>query len=230
METLLLRLDAPMMSFGSVLVDNIGRTSPFPGKSLLTGLFANALGYTRAEPDRLEKLQDRLRHAVRRERGGQVLREYQTVDLGQDFLQSDRAWTSWGFLDARAGQSGDGTHERFRDYLVDSMFTVAITLSEGPGPSLEEMACALQKPQRPLFLGRKCCPPASRLFLGMLQADSLRDALLQTPEVSPGPKTLWWPQGDSPKHEKHPIYLCDTRDWRNQIHVGRSCMFEEHHE
>lgn len=226
MEILLLRLDAPMMSFGSVLIDNLGRTSPFPGKSMLTGLLANALGYQRSEHERLEGLQDRLRHSVRREREGQVLLDYQTVELGQEFLRSDRAWTSWGTLDVRAGQSSEATHERFRYYLAGAAFTVAISL-QGPGPSVHEVGLALEQPKRPLFLGRKSCPPASPIFLGITQADSLREAILGAPGLGEGPRTLWWPEGDSPEHEKHPIYLCDIRDWRNQIHVGRSCMFEE---
>lgn len=226
LDVLLLRLDAPLMSFGTVLIDNHGRTSPFPGRSLLTGLLGNALGFTRTEITALTSLQDRLRHAVRRDRGGQTMLDYQTVDLGQSFLQNDHAWTSWGVLDPRAGQSSEITHERFRYYLVDSVFTVAISLTSGPGPSLETIAQALDQPARPLFLGRKCCPPASRVLLSHTQAPSLREAVLDAPKTSPGSKTLWWPAGDSPAHEKNPIYLCDTRDWRNQIHVGRSCMFE----
>ena len=41
---LLLRLEAPLMSFGSVLVDKRGPTDRHPGTALITGLLANALG------------------------------------------------------------------------------------------------------------------------------------------------------------------------------------------
>jgi len=45
MKALVLRLDAPMMSFGGVMVDQHGVIDRFPGVALLTGLIANALGW-----------------------------------------------------------------------------------------------------------------------------------------------------------------------------------------
>ena len=44
-RVLALRLEAPLMSFGGVLVDNRGVTEPFPTRSMLAGLIANALGH-----------------------------------------------------------------------------------------------------------------------------------------------------------------------------------------
>ena len=237
---LLLRLDAPMMSFGATAVDALGKTAPFPGRSLLTGLVGNALGYDHSDADRLMRLQARLRHAVRRERGGEIRTDYQTVDLGQDFLLDEVAWTTWGRLDPRGGSADNkvGTHIRYRDYIIDSVFTVALTLvPEGESPSLSELQTALERPARPLFLGRKCCLPASKILSGRTRAPNLRSAVLDAPLPDVGrayrPKWddevhLWWPEGDAPEMEKssHRFLVTDARDWQNQIHVGVYAMFE----
>ena len=49
MEHLILNLEAPLMAFGGETIDNHGVTRRFPSASMLTGLFANALGWRRTE-------------------------------------------------------------------------------------------------------------------------------------------------------------------------------------
>ena len=44
-DALILRFDAPLMSFGGPMVDHNGVVQDFPPTSLLTGLIGNALGY-----------------------------------------------------------------------------------------------------------------------------------------------------------------------------------------
>lgn len=235
LDVLLLRFDAPMMSFGTTAVDAIGKTSPFPGRSMLTGLLGNALGLDHRDADRLSRLQARLRHAVRRDRGGEIRTDYQTVDLGQPFLLDDVAWTTWGRLDPRGGSSDNkvGTHIRHRDYIIDSVFTVALALDPaGEAPTLADLETALRRPARPLFLGRKSCIPATALVLGRARAASLRGAVLDAPASRPCDRrvAVWWPEGDAPEAEptSHRVTLTDARDWRNQIHVGVYAMFEDH--
>ena len=53
-----LRFDAPWMSFGGVVVDHHGFTERFPGRSLLTGLVANAIGLDHSDTDALQDLQE----------------------------------------------------------------------------------------------------------------------------------------------------------------------------
>ncbi|HFE43960.1 MAG TPA: type I-E CRISPR-associated protein Cas5/CasD [Nannocystis exedens] len=237
MDALLLRLDAPMMSFGAVLVDAIGHTLPFPGRSLLTGLLANALGWDHRDTQALQRLQSRLRHAVRRDHGGEIRTDYQTVDLGQPFLLDRVAWTTRGRLDPRGGSSANkvGTHIRHRDYVVDSIFTIAVMLQPtDEEPDLEALEAALRRPARPLFLGRKCCLPAAPILLGRAQASDLVEALQGAPGPAiPRPKKtprirLWWPAGEVPEREasSHRVTITDERDWKNQIHVGTYTMFE----
>jgi CRISPR-associated Cas5-like protein len=44
-----MRLEAPLMAFGGETIDNYGVIRDFPALSMVTGLFANALGYRREE-------------------------------------------------------------------------------------------------------------------------------------------------------------------------------------
>ena len=78
LDVLLLRFDAPMMSFGGVRVDELNPTEDAPGTSLLAGICGNALGYDHRDHDLLERLQARLRHASRRDRTGRPVVDYRT--------------------------------------------------------------------------------------------------------------------------------------------------------
>jgi len=82
MRAIVLRFDAPLVSFGAPAVDQNGVVQPFPALSMLTGLIANALGWEHRESDKLDALQERLRYAARTDRRGEALLDYQTVDLG----------------------------------------------------------------------------------------------------------------------------------------------------
>lgn len=232
LDILLLRFDAPLMSFGTTTVDNRGPTGQFPGRSLLTGLLGNALGYDHRDAVELAALQVRLRHAIRRDCGGEVRVDYQTVDLGQPSLLDQVAWTTRGQLDERGGSSDNkvGTHIRYREYIVDSVFTLALALVGTQTPSIDDLERALRRPARPLFLGRKSCLPAAPLLLGRVQAESLRTAVVDAPAPTHRPSDpqvrLWWPVGDAPEHERAALRVehTDERDWQNQLHVGNQVM------
>lgn len=232
-EYLILRLDAPLVSFGGPVVDHHGGTLDFPGRSLIAGLLGNALGYEHADAERLQALQDRIRYAVRCDRMAVRLVDYQTVDLGQPFLDGT-GWTTWGRReDRRGGEASEGTHIRLRHYLADGIFTLALTLQQGEGPDLDEIERALREPERPLFIGRKPCLPAAPLLLGRVEAGSLL-AALQMAEPIPasranleGPLPVWWPEGepaDEAVGASRLIYVADDRDWRNRIHAGRRAV------
>jgi CRISPR system Cascade subunit CasD len=179
-DFLLLHLRAPLLSFGAPIVDSRGVIQPYPAQSLLTGLLANALGYRHHEADRLERLQARLRYAVREDRRGQQIQDYQTVDLGSPHMtHKDVAWTTRGAIEERKGGSAStGTHIRERDYWADAGYTVALTLDPpDEAPTLGDLADALQHPARPLFIGRKPCLPATPLYAGRSAAGTLQEAL-----------------------------------------------------
>jgi CRISPR system Cascade subunit CasD len=226
MDLLLLRLDAPLMSFGGPVVDNHGVIQDLPCLSTLVGLLANALGWEHGDAERLQRLQARLRFGVRRDRQGSRLADFQTVDLGQPFLAA--GWTTRGAPEGRdGGDAKVGTHIRYRDYLADAVYTVALALEPADEtPSLTDLEAALAEPERPLFIGRKCCLPAAPLLLGRIEAESVRAALgraepLAKARRDEGPVAAWWPEEEAGGAASRVVAVTDERDWRNQIHVGR---------
>ncbi|MCB1994083.1 MAG: type I-E CRISPR-associated protein Cas5/CasD, partial [Geminicoccaceae bacterium] len=92
MRCLILRLEGPLMSFGDTAIDEIRPTRPLPGRSLLTGLIANALGFEHRDVHALQRLQERLRFAARLDQAGDALVDFQTAELSQ----SDPIWTTRG--------------------------------------------------------------------------------------------------------------------------------------
>jgi CRISPR system Cascade subunit CasD len=234
MDLLVLRFDAPLMSFGAPIVDNQGEIQPYPALSMMTGLLANALGFDHRETARIERLQERLRYASRQDRRGRQIQDYQTVDLSKPYIDDDRAWTTHGELAQRKGGSASsGTHIRHRDYWADAIHTVAVTLDPpDESPTLDDLATVVQHPARPLFLGRKPCLPAGSLFVDRIQADALPDALVRAPlhpRADDGPTySAWWPThpdaddppADDPLSEDLRRPVTDRRDWQNQIHTG----------
>ena len=239
MDVLLLRFDAPLMSFGAPIVDNQGEIQPYPALSMMTGLLGNALGVDHSEFDRLERLQERLRYASRQDRRGRQIQDFQTVDISQPHMRAygreSRSWTTSGELENRTNQNKKGDRGpllRYRDYWADAVHTVAVTLdAPDEAPTLDDLTAAVQHPARPLFLGRKPCLPADALFADRLQADSLPEALVQAPlhaRADDGPTfSAWWPthpDADDPSDANLDVDLrapvTDRRDWQNQIHVG----------
>ncbi|MBI4701172.1 MAG: type I-E CRISPR-associated protein Cas5/CasD [Deltaproteobacteria bacterium] len=238
-DILLLRLDAPLMSFGAPMVDERGVIQPFPALSMLTGLLANALGYDHRDEERLGALQERIRYASRCDRKGEMLRDYQTVDLDPETSPwmdpRQVGWTTRGRVAERGGgKAKKGTHIRFRDYWADSVHTVAVLLDPAEKePGVQQLAGAIEWPARPLFIGRKCCLPATRILLGVVRAPSLICALARCarPDARRKPDSgrlsAWWFDGDDASASaggSRVIPVTDERDWHNQIHVGRRLM------
>lgn len=224
MDCLILRFDAPLMSFGGVVVDQINPTWRFPSKSLLTGLLANALGWDHRDADKLQALQDRLRFAARWDAEPVPLTDYQTVDLGQEFM-IDTGWTTRGRCeDRKGGTAATGTHQRWRDYWANGVATVALALDGEGEPTLDALEQALRMPARPLFIGRKPCLPAAPILIGRRHAQGVRAALAAEPLADIGPRKrpnsipALWPLNEGTGASTEERF--DLRDWRNNIHLG----------
>lgn len=230
-RALILRFDAMLMSFGGVVVDNLGVTTAFPGRSMLTGLLGNALGFRHGDDASLNDLQDRIRYAVRCDRSGQEIVDYQTVGLYQPFLAE--GWTTRGAPEGReGGDAKSGTHPRYRHYLADAVYTIALTLDPAEtDPTLEAIEAALRNPARPLFIGRKTCMPSRPILDGMQTGSGLLAILEATPPAADRadapPRRAWWPANeDVDRPSSRLIAVYDDRDWTNQIHTGRRWMRE----
>ena len=231
MRHLIVNLESPLMAFGGEAIDNLGVVRPFPTASMLTGMFANALGWRRIDREAHEGLQKRLVFASRIDRepaGGYAMRDFQTAQLGA----SDRGWTTRGRPEGRAGGAAtyNSPHLRYRDYYADMRVTVALRLAPAEGePTLEELADALDEPKRPLFIGRKPCLPSARLCGGFVEAPDALAALLATPlaDGADGGRDvrIQWPAREvaEPPDDvavRREMMLTDERNWVSGLHGG----------
>jgi CRISPR system Cascade subunit CasD len=151
MSTLLLRLAAPLQSWGINAKFERRGTERVPTKSGVIGLVAAALGRRRDES--IQDLQV-LRFGVRVDREGLLLRDYHTA------------------------RSRNSAYVTQRYYLSDAVFLAGL---EGAENKLIEIASALQSPVFPLFLGRRSCPPEGKLLLGIRKDKNLLEALKEEP-------------------------------------------------
>jgi len=234
MNIVILRFDAPLMSFGGVMVDQHGVIDRYPGQSFLSGLFGNAFGYRHGDSDLLNKLQSRIEYAARWDVNPEKIVDYHTVDLGQEKMK-EGGWTTRGFPEHRSGgpEAKLGTHQRYRHYWANGIMTVAATLLGDDEPSVSALAQALTEPARPLFLGRKTCLPSTPLLVEMVTKDDVLSALRNVPPVShngrAGAKQMeaCWPErlkAISAQHRQVRVY--DQRDWKNQLHSGSRVRIE----
>lgn len=233
MDILLLRFDAPLMSFGAVMVDQHGPTERFPGLSMLTGLFANALGLHHSDHRTLDALQGRIEYAARWDIEPKEILDYHTVDLGQAKM-CEAGWTTRGEPEHRTGGNSAalGIHQRYRHYWANGVMTLAVHLKGDAEPAPARLAEQLRCPARPLFLGRKTCLPSAPLLLGLVQAPDVVAALRGAPPAQrPGRATpmrmsACWPLRFGEIGPGRRVSVYDQRDWRNQVHAGRRQRFE----
>lgn len=219
---LLMRLQAPLIAFGGEAIDRYGIIRDFPAQSMLTGLFANALGWCYEDAVLHNRLQERLVFGARLETVGGRLTDFQTAKLAKD----DLGWTTRGVPEGRNGGDAtyDSPHLRFRDFLCDASVLVALRLEPAEeAPNLDDLAAAVDRPARPLFLGRKPCLPSRRLFAGWLQTPTILEAL-QRAELETGDRQqrlrAQWPDGEGEQSDARLMEICDERDWHNGVHGG----------
>lgn len=217
---LVLRLCAPMMSFGAVAIDQVGPTARWPGASMLTGLLGNALGWDWNDRAAHQALQDRLRFGAMEMRAGDLLTDTQNAQLGK----ADRGWTTRGAPEGRTGDSYDSPHRRRRDYLVDADYLIVLALDPADAvPTLDQVAAALDRPVRPLFLGRKSCLPAQPLNAGEVRGATVHEALAALDRD--GPRPAAWPLGEGPNGLRA-IDVADLRVWSSGLHGGARAIVE----
>ncbi|CCH29289.1 type I-E CRISPR-associated protein Cas5/CasD [Actinosynnema sp. NPDC047251] len=153
MTTLLLRLAAPLQSWGTSSRFVRRTTDRSPSRSGVIGMLAAAQGRRRTDP--LEDLLE-LRVGVRVDQTGQMERDFQT---------------------ARTRDGSTSMPLSYRFYLADAVFAVAV---EGDADLLQGLDQALRAPAFPLYLGRRSCPPAGRLLHG-LDGGTVRERLTAAP-------------------------------------------------
>ncbi|UCF90216.1 MAG: type I-E CRISPR-associated protein Cas5/CasD [Desulfobacterales bacterium] len=233
MEGLILRFDAPLMSFGGVKVDQHNVTDRFPGLSMIAGLIANALGWVHADIEKIQQLQDRLLLASRWDINPELIVDYQTVDLDQPKMR-EAGWTTRGTPEHRGG--GDvakfGTHLRYRHYLSNGVLTSVVALRDNEPPDIFAIEKALDQPTRPLFIGRKSCLPSSRILVGRISGENVLDMLERIPRANRtgrtdhGAMSARWPAGLREERPEQVRQVFDMRDWSSQLHTGSRSVTE----
>lgn len=146
--TLLLRIIAPMQSWGVQSNFDYRDTGLEPSKSGVVGLLCAASGYSRELP--LDPRFSASRMGVRVDCEGVVAYDYHVAGVG-------------GILKAEGKVKADNVVPSWRYYLADAAFLVGIENDDYPW--LEGLYRALLHPVWPLFLGRKAFPPAEPLVL-----------------------------------------------------------------
>jgi CRISPR system Cascade subunit CasD len=207
MNTLFLRLEGPLQSWGirSRWVER--DTTAAPTKSGVLGLLGCALGLRR-DDTYLRTLSDVFRMGVRVDSAGTILRDYHTTG-GGSFGGNVHSGGSLFHDDPYAGgvlspevvkgrikvkvnatTKEPETDVSERHYLADASFLVAL---QGDTATVAHCAGALQSPAWPYYLGRKSCVPAAPVFAGMGQYDDLVAALVAQPlhpRGDPAPRLL----------------------------------------
>jgi len=205
------------MSFGAVAVDQIGPTWRWPGRSMLSGMIGNALGWDWTDRVVHQSLQDRLIVASALIEEGEIVTDTQNAQLAKN----DKGWTTRGHSEGRTGASYGAPHRRQRDFLADADVTVVMTLVPPDlAPSLDDIHAALLRPTRPLFIGRKPCLP-SRPLVGC--TDDFVEAVdahaaLRAAVVASGIRA-WWPEDEGPAGLRA-LDVNDLRNWDSGLHGG----------
>jgi len=166
MHTLLLRLCAPLQSWGVQSRFTVRDTGLEPSKSGVIGLLCAALGVDRADDAALQPLAA-LRMGVRVDREGTLKMDYHTA---QNVL--------------KAGGGLKDTEVSRRYYLADACFLAGL---EGEDLALlQRLHEALENPVWPLFLGRKAFVPAEPPYLpdGLRLNTDLETALKTYPPLT----------------------------------------------
>lgn len=177
MWTVLLRLEAPLQSWGLESRFTERDTALEPTKSGVVGLAGCALGMSRDDQDWLAKLAA-LSMAVRVDRQGTILRDFHTAGAGER-------------LHTASGKSKKGPVVSNRYYLSDASFLVALGGEKELTGAIYE---ALGRPRWPLFLGRKACAPSAPVQVpgGHLEGrvDEVLRAHALPEEVDPEPRLV----------------------------------------
>jgi len=181
MTAVRMRLRAPWMSWGLVSRNLDRGTEQFPTKSAVIGLVANALGYDRYdEITELNNMQFGVGQIIHMSYTPTMTVDYQTVGGGYDWWDSlivqEPGKKIQHFSDDR-----EIVGIRTKAYLQDADFLAVLI---GETNMVKHIAKGIENPKRPLFLGRRSCPPSKPVFIDIIETPSLQDALQSWNEPS----------------------------------------------
>jgi len=157
---LALLLDGPMQSWGHSSRFERRTTALHPTRSAVMGLIAAALGIDKNGADETAQL---ARFSALRLTIVTLPRHSRRAgDLPMQRLEDYHTVT--GIRRASGKVAEDATVQTYRHYLLDARFGVLV---DGAAELLNEIAAALRNPKWGVWLGRKCCLPASPVLVGL---------------------------------------------------------------
>lgn len=176
-DYLILKLQGPMQAWGKESFEGLRPSERFPGRSALLGILAACLGIDRSDREGQQALAASVYFAVRidpvfdkathKPIAGQKMTDYHTVKNAREDYQ---------------GLKSHDTIQTWREYWLDSCYTVAIWNTGNATRTLAEIAQAVKNPLYTPVLGRRSCPIARPLFETTLTAESALAALSQVGE------------------------------------------------
>lgn len=173
-DRVVMLLTAPLQSWGGPAPGIYERpTDTMPSLSGVVGIIANALGRRRTEP--IEDIAEGAELAVRADWPGRLLSDFHTIGApGRYALAS-------------------GTSRQLRDpvityrfYLSDAAFLAVYTPPPG-GLAASDILHALAHPERPLYLGRRSCPPAERVAVATAAGSQAPEDILSRAKLLRNP-------------------------------------------
>ena len=191
-NTLFLRLEGPLQSWGERSRWSVRDTATAPTKSAIIGLIACALGYKSDE--QIRPLSEKTQLGVRIDALGTQITDYHTIGGGYDYptlltAQGKRKGTS----------KAPHTEISPRAYLCDASFLAALQVRDKvDSPLIHQMSEALQNPVWPIYLGRKACVPSRPVYAGNGEFDTLYKALAEHQQFT----TYFQPKNRRREHEQ----------------------------
>lgn len=167
-----------MQAWGGHTFEDRRPTELFPTRSGIVGLLGACLGIDRDDFESLDALGNSFVYAARVDSS---LSDPATES--SETLRPRRITDYHTVLGARrvSGKPGDNPVQSWRDYLCDAQFTVALDVAnDGPFTS-ERLAESVRRPHYTPSLGRRSCPPAQPLFVRLVEALDVHDALAKVP-------------------------------------------------
>lgn len=155
-----LLFDGPMQSWGTDSRFQRRMTQGHPSKSAVIGMIAAAMGIDRELSERLEPLASlamstfllpKRKHSIR-------LLDYHTVGGGYN-----KKTHPLRIPPKASGGPSDNAVVTTREYLTEARFGVLLC---GKHDLISEVSKALADPQWGIWLGRKCCIPATPVLIG----------------------------------------------------------------
>ncbi|MBI1878242.1 MAG: type I-E CRISPR-associated protein Cas5/CasD [Chloroflexi bacterium] len=177
-NTLFLRLEGPLQSWGERGRWSVRDTAPEPTKSGVVGLLACAVGLKVDEE--IRELSRHIEVGVRVDQPGIFLDDYHTVGGGYfmpQLLQAD------GKLKGKPGKAH--TELTNRAYLCNASFLAAV---RSDAETINWLARAIQNPHWAIFLGRKSCIPSRPVYEGVGDYPLIEQALAAWPWYAPEAK------------------------------------------